>query len=265
MATTIDKVQKMIRSALELLEKISTTPESEKIEKAEKIVEAAATVSAGEGAEGTEVTEGGTVVAAEPLARRNGELVGDEGINRSEKIRDYFTKHGMAVRNKEVIDYIKKTYNTEVGPAHVSIIRKNMSSGKTVKAKAKATTKAKATIKAKTKAKVKAKSSTKVSAKVKGDLGKLPMGTLCASLLKKHGSRDGLKLSELTDLVIKSGYPYKGDKGRDGVLQNVYQALHSLSREGSHAGYKGETPVIVKDPASKRYKLNPKAKVQKVA
>lgn len=251
MATTIDKVQKMIRSALELLEKISATPESEKIEKAEKVVEAAATAS--EAAEAASVAE--AVPAAEAPASEG------DGVNRSEKIREYFTKHGMAVRNKEVIDYIKKTYNTEVGPAHVSIIRKNMSGGKATKAK----TKAKASIKAKTKAKVKAKATTKVSAKVKSDLGKLPMGTLCASLLKKHGSRDGLKLSELTDLVIKSGYPYKGDKGRDGVLQNVYQALHSLSREGSHAGYKGETPVIVKDPASKRYKLNPKAKVQKVA
>lgn len=247
MATAIDKVQKMIRSALELLEKISATPEAEKVEKAEKVVEAAAAAAA-EASEAPSAKEPEVVLATE------GE--GAEGINRSEKIREYFNKHGMAVRNKEVIDYIKKTYNTEVGPAHVSIIRKNMSKG-VVKEKSKTAVKAKV--------KTKAKATAKVSAKAKTSLGKLPMGTLCASLLKKYGSKDGLKLSELTDLVIKSGYPYKGDKGRGGVLQNVYQALHSLSQEGSHVGYKGETPVIVKDPASKRYKLNPKAKVQKVA
>lgn len=242
MATTIDKVHRLIKSALDLLEKVAVKPE-----KAEAVIEAAAAVSAEE-----------AHTAPEAVAVATDSATG--GVNRSEKIREYFNKHGMDVRNKDVIDYIKKTYNTEVGPAHVSIIRKNMSQSKAApKAKAKAKT-----AKASTTAKVKAKAKAKVVA-VKKDLGGLPMGTLCTNLLKKHGARDGLKLSELTDLVIKSGYSYKGDKGRDGVLQNVYQALHSLAKEGSHPGYKDETPVIVKDPASKRYKLNPKAKTKKVA
>jgi len=234
---TIAKAKKFMLSALELLE--SSEPET-----VEKVVTIASEV------------ESGPEIVSETTPSE--EVIGEDhdGINRSEKIRDYFNKHGMAVRNKDVIEYIRKTYNTEVGPAHVSIIRKNMS-GKATKAAPKASkTKAKAT-KAKAEAKAKpARKSTKAS-KLIADL---PMHTLCTNLLKKHGARDGLKLAELTDLVMKSGYSYKGEKGRDGVLQNVYQALHALAKEGAHTGYKGETPVIVKDPTSKRYKLNPKAK-----
>lgn len=241
---TLAKVEKFIRSALELLEK--SEPEA-----VEKVIATAASEPESEAESTTEVSFEGT----KPSEEVSGE--DHDGINRSEKIRDYFNKHGMAVRNKDVIEYIRKTYNTEVGPAHVSIIRKNMS-GKATKAAPKAS-KTKA-VKVKSKAKVEAKAKPKATKTTKSLIADLPMHTLCTNLLKKHGARDGLKLAELTDLVMKSGYSYKGDKGRDGVLQNVYQALHALAKEGNHAGYKGETPVIVKDPTSKRYKLNPKAK-----
>lgn len=226
MATTvnvsaIEKARKMVKSALEFLEGLSK-------EAGEKVIEATAAV------------EATATPKKEVLASTSKKEA--EGINRSEKIREYFEKQGMSVRNKDVVDYIKKTYNTEVGPAHVSIIRKNMTKDKTVKTD-----------------KVKAKVQKTEPKTEKADDG-LPMHTLCTRLLKKYNARGGLKLSELTDLVIKSGYSYKGDKGRDGVLQIVYQALHHLCREESHVGYKGETPVIVKDPTSKRYRLNPKAK-----
>lgn len=249
---TLEKVQKMMKSALEevnsLIEKFTS------VDVAEKVVKAAAEVTEETG----EAREAAAAPAAVASVEANGEAAkarkGRGGVNKSEKIREYFDEHGMAARNKDIIEYIKKTYNTEVGPAHVSIVRKNMTAGKT----SKTAPKAKATKTAKVKA-AKVTKAPKVK-KAKGSLGQLPMGTLCTRLLDDCGSREGLKLAELTDLVIKSGYPYSGAKGRDGVLQNVYQALHALSKKGSHVGYKDETPVILHDPTSKRYRLNPKAK-----
>jgi hypothetical protein len=250
-ATALYKAQKLIRSALELIESFSTPT----AEVAEKVIDSTAATEAAVEAEAVESVDAVEAVDSTEVPF-DGEFKAKthEGVNRSEKIRDYFNKHGMSVRNKDVIDYIKKTYNTEVGPAHVSIIRKNMSQGKAIRT-------GKVKVKAKAKAATpKAKAPKALPKAQKSTMGQLPMSALCTSLLKKHGPRDGLKLSELTDLVIKSGYSYKGDKGRGGVLQNVYQALHSLSKEGSHIGYKGESPVIVKDPTSKRYRINPKAK-----
>jgi hypothetical protein len=256
--STLEKVQKMMKSALEevntLIEKFAST------EVAKKVVKAAEEVATGEG----EAKEAAATPAAVASVESDGEAKKARktkgGVNKSEKIREYFDEHGMAARNKDIIEYIKKTYNTEVGPAHVSIVRKNMTEGKAAKAGPKKTKASKAP-KAKATAVAKAP---KVKKAQKSTLGQLPMGTLCTRLLNECGSREGLKLAEVTDLVIKSGYPYSGAKGRDGVLQNVYQALHSLAKKGSHVGYKDETPVVLHDPTSKRYRLNPKAK-KKVA
>jgi hypothetical protein len=69
----------------------------------------------------------------------------------------------------------------------------------------------------------------------------------------------------MTNKVIAAGYEYQGAKGWEGIAQNVYQAVHALSKTVTHAGYEGKTAVVLHDSASKRWKLNPKAMKKKVA
>jgi hypothetical protein len=158
-----------------------------------------------------------------------------DGVNKSEMIRKYFEKHGMEVKNKDIVEYARKAYKIDLAPSLVSIIRGTMAEPKNGKAKKET------------------------------HLGGLPMTALTVALLQKNRGQDGLKLSEITDLVIKSGYKYSGDKGREGITQNVWQALNNLSKKTAHPGYDGEVSVILKDAASHRYRLNPKAKRRKVA
>jgi hypothetical protein len=158
-----------------------------------------------------------------------------DGVNKSEMIRKYFEKHGMKVKNKDIVEYARKAHKIDLAPSLVSIIRGTMAEPKNGKAKKEA------------------------------HLAGLPMTALAVVLLQKNRGRDGLKLSEITDLVIKSGYKYSGDKGREGITQNVWQALNNLSKKTAHPGYDGEVSVILKDAASHRYRLNPKAKRRKVA
>jgi hypothetical protein len=158
-----------------------------------------------------------------------------DGVNKSEMIRKYFEKHGMEVKNKDIVEYARKAHKIDLAPSLVSIIRGTMAEPKNGKAKKEA------------------------------HLAGLPMTALAVVLLQKNRGRDGLKLSEITDLVIKSGYKYSGDKGREGITQNVWQALNNLSKKTAHPGYDGEVSVILKDAASHRYRLNPKAKRRKVA
>jgi hypothetical protein len=162
-------------------------------------------------------------------------VVKAEGVNKSEMIRKYFEKHGMEVKNKDIVEYARKSHKIDLAPSLVSIIRKTMDEPKNGKAKKET------------------------------HLAGLPMTALAVALLQKNRGRDGLKLSEITDLVIKSGYKYSGDKGREGITQNVWQALNNLSKKTAHPGYDGEVSVILKDAASHRYRLNPKAKRRKVA
>lgn len=168
------------------------------------------------------------------------------GINRSDLVREYFRKHGMEVKNKDIIVELEKVHSVKVEPSLVSTIRGKISKGSDKKSR-------------KTRvAKTKARTSTK-------DLKGLPMPALCAEILKKSG-REGLKLKDITERVIESGYEYKGNKGNLGIAQNVYQALHGLSQKKSHPGYSGKVAVIIHDEPSKRWKLNPKAtKSRKIA
>jgi pyruvate/2-oxoglutarate dehydrogenase complex dihydrolipoamide acyltransferase (E2) component len=197
------------------------------------------------------------VVAEAPAATHavtsNGEAKARKGwrggVNKSELIRDYFRKHGTDARPRDVIKHILETHKITVAAPMVTVVRDKMVSNKPRKAVEKALKQ--------TKVKVKASNKT-------ADLSGLPMTALCVESLRSAKSRDGLKLAELTDLVIKSGYKYKGSKGRDGVVQNVYQALHNLMKKSAHPGFEGKVAVILKDEASHRYKLNPKAK-RKVA
>jgi hypothetical protein len=179
------------------------------------------------------------------------------GVNKSEEIRKYISENPNC-RNKDVVDTLKKTLKIDVNPAHVSMVRKNMEElvdrrvgGDRRVSSGRAKTEKKVVERKKTEPKVKTKKSDK-------ELSGLPMTTLCAKILQTH--KDGLKLSEIAEIVKNSGYTYEGSKGFSGLVQNVYQALHNLSQKGKHRGYEGQTPVIVRDQESHRYMLNPKAK-----
>lgn len=234
-------------SALQVLEKIRDeaiakmnafiSGLSEKTEAVEAVAEAAVEKVAAEAPAAT-----GTVPSNGQAKSRKG---WKGGVNKSELIRNYFEKHGMDCRNKDLIEAIRKT-GVELNPNLVSIIRKGMETKRVRKTRDQ-------------------KVATKASKIRKADLAGLPMTALCARILQKTRSREGLKLAEIADLVIQSGYKYTGSKGRDGVVQNVYQALHNLSKKTAHPGYEGQVAVILKDETSHRYRLNPKAKVKKVA
>lgn len=243
-------------SALQVLEKIR----DEAIAKMNAFISGMADKSEKTEAVTTEVVETAVeeVAAEAPAATgtvpSNGQAKSRKGrhggVNKSELVRNYFEKHGMECRNKDIIDAIRKSRGVELNPTLVSIIRKSMGSKRVRKTRVQ-----KMALKA-------AKKAGKVRT---ADLAGLPMTALCARILQKARGREGLKLAEIADLVIQSGYKYTGSKGREGVVQNVYQALHNLSKKTAHPGYEGQVAVILKDETSHRYRLNPKAKVKKVA
>lgn len=178
-----------------------------------------------------------------------------EGLNRSQLIRDYFEKHGIDSRPKDVIVALKEQHSIEVAPALVSIIKGKLSTTKAPKAKKAPKVKA-AKVKA-TKEKVAKAPKTEVKE------SKLPLPALCEKILSS--SREGYKLGDVAELVAKAGYEYTGEKGHKGLVQNVYQALYNLCREKKHPGYEGETAVVIHDETSKRYRINPKAKKKTAA
>ena len=159
------------------------------------------------------------------------------GVNKSRLIRDYFAKHGKNSRPRDVLEYLKNDHGVTVSAVLVSIIKKQIG-GKNIETK-------------KVKAKAKAK-------EVKVRASDLPLTALCVEVLRN--STDGLKLSEIATKASKAGYMYSGKRGREGIVQNVYQALRTLRKKASHPGYVGEISVIIHDEASKRWRLNPKAK-----
>jgi hypothetical protein len=160
----------------------------------------------------------------------------DGGPNRSELIRAYFKKYGSNARPRDVIEALKKE-GIEVAPALVSIVKNKLNGGATVTPKVDKTVVKKAERVAKS-----------------GD----PLPAVVQSVLGKN--KDGLKLADLTNRVEEAGYNYSGKKGHDGLKQNVYQCLYSLSKEKHHPGYEGTDPVVLHDETSKRYMLNPNAK-----
>ena len=145
----------------------------------------------------------------------------------SSLIREYLERHPNA-SNEEIVKELKKGKRIEVKPTLVSSVRailKRQDSG-----------------------------TSKVYEKTKKSL---PMTTIVVKVLER-APRDGIKLSEIAKKSIDAGYEYRGSKGKAGVTQNVYQALHALSRQVPHQGYEGKDPVVIHD--GMRWRLNPRAK-----
>lgn len=145
----------------------------------------------------------------------------------SSLIREYLERSPNA-SNEEVVKELKKGKKIEVKPTLVSSVRALLKrqEGRT----------------------------SKVFEKTKKSL---PMTTIVVKVLER-APRDGIKLSEIAKKSIDAGYEYRGSKGKVGVTQNVYQALHALSRQIPHQGYEGKDPVVIHD--GMRWRLNPKAK-----
>ena len=157
------------------------------------------------------------------------------GVNKSAEIRKFIQENPECL-NKEVVSGLKEKMKIEVNPSHVSIIRKKMENNQEVK-----------------------KVVAKRKVENKADLSDLPMTSLCAKILGNN--KNGLKLKQIAEIVQSSGYHYEGEKGFDGIRQNVYQALNNLSKTRKHRGYEGSYPVVLKDKEKHLYLLNPKAKI----
>jgi hypothetical protein len=211
------------------------------------------------------------------------------GVNRSQLVRDFFMKNKDA-RNKDAVEYLKSEHNVVVSPELVSIVRTKLNLPKRQKTErvsrshlireyfskhpearnkdaieflGKRGTAVTAELVSSVRAKMGTKpkrSKAKASDKAKIRKGKsdLPLPAIITKVLK--GSRNGHKLADLADLALKAGYRYNGSRGRDGVIQNVYQAVNTLRERKSHPGWVGEMPVVLHDKESQRWKLNPKAK-----
>lgn len=168
-----------------------------------------------------------------------------KAVSGSALIRDYLDSHGLGSPNDEVVDHIKKTKGVDVKPTLVSSVRAML------KRKGHKTSKVAAT-------KVAAvKVATKQGAR-KGPT----MPAVVVEVLKK-APKQGLELSEVTLKALKSGYKYGGKKDIQGLTQNVYQALHTLSKKIAHPGFKGKAAIVIHE--GRRYRLNPKALKSRVA
>lgn len=176
-----------------------------------------------------------------PQARKDTKVSTSRVVSGSAVIREYLEQHGLDSSNEEVVKHVKKTKGLDVRPTLVSSVRAHLK-----------------------------RRGIKTS-RIKKFVGKKPKAgrgpTMPAAVIEtlKRAGKEGLELSEVAQRVMKSGYEYKGNKDIHGFTQNVYQALHNLSKRIAHPGFKGNTPVVIheKTPGHRvgRYKLNPKAKV----
>jgi len=256
----LDKLRTIRDTSLELIEALEASLKKAKrtTEKAES-VESEGSEETSETSETEEVSEDAheeeSVAVAESTTKPRRGRSG--GVNRSEIIREYCSKNKEA-RNVDIIEYLKKEHKISVTAALVSSVRKTMHPElKTGHVKA-------------TKARVgRPPKAVKTGKAGKARVGRpskidLPMPAHVVRVLQ-GASKEGLKLVEMAELIKKAGYKYAGTKGRQGFIQNVYQAVHNLSIAKTHAGYVGETPVVIHDGDSKRYRLNPKAKKKNAA
>lgn len=172
--------------------------------------------------------------AGAPSSRKVAKGRGKGGLNKSQVVREYFSKHEDASVN-DVIAHLKERYNTSVTPALIYSIKRSPL----------------------------AKKGRKKAQEKKSERGE-PMVACVAKTLSKL--REGGRLSEIAENIQKSGkYHYAGERGEEGFRATVAQALNDLSQPKTHPGWKGEVAVVIHDKELRRWKLNPKAKRESAA
>jgi hypothetical protein len=220
-------------------------------------------------------------VAVEPKSVSSN---GQAKVKKSDIVREFFEKHGTEIRNKDVVEIIKKEKGVELTESLVSILKKKISENqsKSVARKDKEpkvwtsrVTSGSALIREYLEENGIETSNEEVvnHLKKKGVKVKPTLVSSVRAILKKKGIKTskmrrkvktvrgptmpsavvealkkagkGMELSEVAQKVVKSGYVYKGNKGIHGITQNVFQALHSLCKKTAHPGFKGTTPVVI--------------------
>lgn len=176
-----------------------------------------------------ERTERSEPRVSRPTPNEDGELPRGAA---SKAIREYFEQNGLDAKPSEALAYLK-SQNIETNTGLISAVKNKMKkdSGNIAHGSS--------------------------GRRASSDEG-LPLPALVQDILRTH--RDGLKLGELVEKIMERGYQYRGNKGRSGLMQNVYQAIYGLKQEKEHPGYEGTTPVVLHDETSKRYRLNPEAR-----
>jgi len=150
-------------------------------------------------------------------------------VNKSEKIREVFRSTPTA-KNKEVVAKLGDQ-GIEVTDGLVSIIKKKFFADKGKPAK-----------------KTRAKKGGRTASAKKTASKKQPRGDLkviIKKILGKPSHKQGLKLADLTEEIVKAGYKTTSKKGRDGLPQIVYQTLR-IMQEGK---------MVVHNRKSHRYRL----------
>ena len=154
---------------------------------------------------------------------------GGSKVNKSEKIREVFRSTPTA-KNKEVVAKLGDQ-GIEVTDGLVSIIKKKFFADKGKPAK-----------------KTRAKKGGRTASAKKTASKKQPRGDLkviIKKILGKPSHKQGLKLADLTEEIVKAGYKTTSKKGRDGLPQIVYQTLR-IMQEGK---------MVVHNRKSHRYRL----------
>lgn len=188
--------------------------------------------------------KGGESKKGAPKKSTESKVWTSKAVSGSALIREYLEKNGLDSSNEEVVTSIKKTKGVEVKPTLVSSVRALLKRNgyKT--------------------SRVSVSKVSKVGVKKKSAKRGPTMPAVVVEVLKK-APKEGLELAEVTERALKSGYEYRGKKDLAGMTQNVYQALHTLSKRIVHPGYKGKAAIVLHE--GRRYKLNPKALKNRVA
>jgi hypothetical protein len=176
-------------------------------------------------------------------ARRGPGRPAGSKINKSEEIRAVFRKK-PSIDNKDVVTALSKR-GIDVTDGLVSIVKKKFFESDDAPKRGKKGKKTQARKRASS------KSSTSASAKRsprKKARGKGELKIIIQEILGKPEFKQGLKLADLSEEIIKAGYKTTSSKGIEGLPQIVYQTLRGMQ----------EGKLIVHNKKSHRYRLKKK-------
>jgi len=196
-------------------------------------------------------------------------------LNQSELIRNYFKEHGLEVRNKNIIDVIKRKDNIEIAPSLVSIIRSKMKEFKGKNTSLSSIIKryfeknglessneqvlrflqrikifdAKPNLISSIRMILKKRIVQNSTVEEENKKGPSMPSVIIEAL--KNGPEEGMNLSQVAEKVLSYGYNYQGKKDLAGLTQNVYQTLHALSKSTEDTN-----SIVFHDKDARKYRLN---------